>query len=159
MHRFLLVSCPLLALLLLLLSAGCDSLGDESDLFFMRATVNGQPWEGEAFGGFRNDTLLILGQRQNNGTEQIVIVVPDYAGPEVYEIGERDGLYAVAAAADTTFYWSLDAESNEFILESLDLDAIIGEGTFRFSARAEDGDAEVTVTEGRFRTRIQASFP
>ena len=155
MKCYLLSAATCFLLALTTFGAGCDSLDDETDLFLMTATIDGEEWEGSAYGFLQNDTLLIVGERRTNEIQQIVVLLPDYEGPEIYTIAEEEGLY-LTAGQDTSVYYSTEAETNELILESIDLDALIADGTFSFSVQADSTTPPIGITNGRFKTRIQA---
>ncbi len=146
-----------LTLFLLCLSfAGCDSSADESDLF-VRATVDGQPWEGRGFAVLDSQNrLFITGERRDDPIQQIVIRIDRYIGPEVYAIDSTQGQFFIFAA-DTvrTRYASRGNEGGQIVVERFIPGRNSVEGVFSFEASEVDGPGTVRITDGTFLAQIR----
>ncbi|HEV2148725.1 MAG TPA: DUF6252 family protein [Longimicrobiaceae bacterium] len=149
--------------------AGDSPTGSEQDPF-VTARVNGAAWRANYQVDLAVADLMQQGRllevvglqvNQDGSTQQVSVVIPDYAGPGTYPLRDPDpqagafGFYVTRASrtAEPVAYFTDAQHTGTITVAKMDQERRQVSGTFSFRARQENGTAVVEVAGGEFRGR------
>lgn len=150
-------------------SSGSDDNNNPSSEFYLSATVNNKDWtanmlsnrsEPVAAGETQGLILIVGGLVVNKDTSAIVIAFPDKITiNQQFNFSIPGKSLAAYATRTETYSTTYSTGSGSFTVSSFDQTTRVIEGNFSCTAFTEDGSHKLTISNGKFRAKVEAEAP